>query len=120
MVRPDRVELPTFWFVARRSIQLSYGRTRWRANSFNVPSRAALCNHPKPSTQLRRAGVPNPAIGHDAGDFRSELRAHTVEGQLFQCTFSRGVMQPPETEHSTATGRGSQSRYWSRCRRFPI
>jgi hypothetical protein len=27
MVRPERVELPTFWFVARRSIQLSYGRT---------------------------------------------------------------------------------------------
>ena len=27
MVRPDRFELPTFWFVARRSIQLSYERT---------------------------------------------------------------------------------------------
>ena len=26
VVRPERVELPTFWFVARRSIQLSYGR----------------------------------------------------------------------------------------------
>ena len=26
-MRPERVELPTFWFVARRSIQLSYGRT---------------------------------------------------------------------------------------------
>ena len=27
MVRPERVELPTYWFVASRSIQLSYGRT---------------------------------------------------------------------------------------------
>ena len=27
MVRLERFELPAFWFVARRSIQLSYGRT---------------------------------------------------------------------------------------------
>ena len=27
MVRPERFELPTTWFVARYSIQLSYGRT---------------------------------------------------------------------------------------------
>jgi hypothetical protein len=26
MVRPERFELPTLWFVARCSIQLSYGR----------------------------------------------------------------------------------------------
>ena len=31
MVRPERVELPTYWFVASRSIQLSYGRTRLAA-----------------------------------------------------------------------------------------
>jgi hypothetical protein len=28
MVRPERFELPASWFVARRSIQLSYGRAR--------------------------------------------------------------------------------------------
>jgi hypothetical protein len=28
MVRAERIELPTFWFVARRSIQLSYARMR--------------------------------------------------------------------------------------------
>jgi hypothetical protein len=26
LARPERFELPAFWFVARRSIQLSYGR----------------------------------------------------------------------------------------------
>ena len=28
MVRPERLELPAYWFEASRSIQLSYGRTR--------------------------------------------------------------------------------------------
>jgi hypothetical protein len=30
MVRAERFELPTFWFVARRSIQLSYARRRYK------------------------------------------------------------------------------------------
>ena len=28
LVRPERLELPTYWFEASRSIQMSYGRTR--------------------------------------------------------------------------------------------
>ena len=31
MARPERFELPTAWFVARYSIQLSYGRIVWLA-----------------------------------------------------------------------------------------
>ena len=29
LARPERFELPTAWFVARYSIQLSYGRVVW-------------------------------------------------------------------------------------------
>ena len=36
MVRAERFELPTFWFVARRSIQLSYARMR---NPDRLPNR---------------------------------------------------------------------------------
>jgi hypothetical protein len=35
MVRPERFELPTLWFEAKCSIQLSYGRTLWRKLAAN-------------------------------------------------------------------------------------
>jgi hypothetical protein len=42
LVRPERFELPTSWFVARRSIQLSYGRIGIAAGPANpLPFRAA-------------------------------------------------------------------------------
>jgi hypothetical protein len=37
MVRPERFELPASWFVARRSIQLSYGRKRARILPHRLP-----------------------------------------------------------------------------------
>ena len=37
VVRPERFELPTPWFVARYSIQLSYGRIAWRRERDSNP-----------------------------------------------------------------------------------
>jgi hypothetical protein len=48
VVRAERFELPTFWFVARRSIQLSYARMRYphrlpnRVKNSKLPASAAL------------------------------------------------------------------------------
>jgi hypothetical protein len=44
-VRPERFELPAFWFVARRSIQLSYGRTIFKLILILIHC-PAYCLHP--------------------------------------------------------------------------
>ncbi len=51
MVRPERFELPTFWFVARRSIQLSYGRNR--VTSFSIHNREPFSHYPNELSCIR-------------------------------------------------------------------
>ena len=41
MVRPERLELPTYWFEASRSIQLSYGRALPHYNHASPPRRGS-------------------------------------------------------------------------------
>ena len=42
MVRPERFELPTLWFVARCSIQLSYGRDTAAAETLIITENVAV------------------------------------------------------------------------------
>jgi hypothetical protein len=62
-VRPERVELPTFWFVAKRSIQLSYGRTEFwdfimRVRDLERWRSAAEHSLRAEGSRLRRARAP--------------------------------------------------------------
>src|ERR1700728_1505874 len=42
MVRPERFELPTLWFVATRSIQLSYGRIEKPLSEYQIDGGCSL------------------------------------------------------------------------------
>ncbi len=48
VARPERFELPTSWFVAMRSIQLSYGRIREKARYY---LEAPLSRQEKPAKE---------------------------------------------------------------------
>ena len=72
VVRPERLELPTYWFEASRSIQLSYGRARsfrqnWAAYAvvFKYQYAVELCetvyqNLAQKNLRLRELAVTNP------------------------------------------------------------
>jgi hypothetical protein len=44
MARPERFELPTAWFVARYSIQLSYGRLKREGIIHKLAADTVYCN----------------------------------------------------------------------------
>jgi hypothetical protein len=48
VVRPERLELPTYWFEASRSIQLSYGRTTGHYMSARRTNRGGTGDSPEP------------------------------------------------------------------------
>jgi hypothetical protein len=103
MVRPGGLELPTFWFVARRSIQLSYGRT---VVSCSVST--AYSNFPNIANSDFRH------IRYDWSDPRRNFKAspHIFGNSLakflilFQFSVSTGCLQhsPPLSSPDTDVG----------------
>ncbi len=77
MVRPERFELPTLWFEAKCSIQLSYGRTLWRGLS---------------TTDLTAPIVPRLAAGRKSGFMAAVL------------TGERGYVVSPVENHACVLG----------------
>ncbi len=70
MARPERLELPTYWFVASRSIQLSYGR----ACSKDTPPAQ------RESTSSRRPRRPG-AASEDRAGYTPVTALRRVDGE---------------------------------------
>ena len=121
LVRPERLELPAYWFEASRSIQLSYGRTLCAGtHEFNTTIRYPDRLKPPIETEIKLA-VPSAAKGRALlrrlsfkitaprifernlvlDDQRGSLRARgmllrvRVAGQTVTCTFKSPEMSGP-------------------------
>ena len=74
MVRAERFELPTFWFVARRSIQLSYARMRYPSRLPN-----GLKNSKFPAIPAQPASYRQMARPYWSGQISLSLVSFAVE-----------------------------------------
>ena len=57
-MRPERFELPTLWFVARCSIQLSYGRDMASNGDFDYSRNFAVDETLRPPDKLLHTVIP--------------------------------------------------------------
>jgi hypothetical protein len=102
MARPERVELPTFWFVARRSIQLSYGRILELHHSTSVATIPETTKSPQLGTIGTIQKLPRPfsTVYCPAGECngRSSPKKRVPPNR---------VSRPPESPHRAALRFGS-------------
>ena len=85
VARPERFELPTPWFVARYSIQLSYGRVRGRDyRASPAPGRARGARRPP----CRRSAAASCTVSTHAVDPRRAGQAGRAEDR--RCAMPRG------------------------------
>ncbi len=84
VARPERFELPTSWFVARRSIQLSYGR-RGAAN-------INTCNQRRQFPRFRTRTTH--AIAHTHVNIGGEGGIRTLDGLLTHTPLAGARLRP--------------------------
>ena len=81
VARPERLELPTYWFEANRSIQLSYGRV-WLHRIITTEMPAS--DHREVEIKLEHRGSPGSARALIEACGYSEIEPRTLEtDQLF-------------------------------------
>ena len=92
MVRPERFELPTPWFVARYSIQLSYGRVDAELY-LKIPSGMAERGRSRASRAPRHSYVPVQQDSHPPGSnlFRAIFREGGSENPFPEDGGERGI-----------------------------
>src|SRR5579863_9562993 len=88
MARPERFELPTLWFEARCSIQLSYGRVRPSYQNSRVTRRSApFRSHRNERNRGGRSAIGAIAVGFCWPDEHNV--AHFVDGSPSRSVRSR-------------------------------